>query len=55
MLVVVRVREPKGGEAAFGRVGGLVDARFLLVGVVQVRIFDGGMESVSAAPASVVH
>ena len=55
VLVVLRVREPEGGEAAFGRVGGLVDARFFLVGVVQVRVFGGGVESLDAAAAAVVH
>lgn len=55
LLVLVRVWEPEGGEAAFGRVGGLVDARLFLVGVVQVGVFGGGVHGVGAAAASVVH
>lgn len=55
VLVVMRVREPEGGEASFGRVRGLVDTRFFLVGVVQVGVLGGGVKVVSAVRGSVVH
>ncbi len=43
-VVVVRVREPEGCEAAFGGVRRLVDACLFLVGVVEVGVFGDGME-----------
>ena len=53
--MMVRVREPEGGEAAFWRVRRLVDARFLLVGIVQVGILGSGMDKVWTAAATHVH